>query len=242
MDTATTFQIKEDTLSHIDTDKLKANEWHWFVNRTKGYDLLIIFRKFSNGGRLVLSLDEAKFLNASQIINWGVLQQVGEPSWVSKRKGVVKAKGLYWNLNTPKKFDLEDLKDIQEPTKKTHWFSQNGPIPYEDLTNNHLANIVYQQVQRNYKLPTQIKEEVLSRFKYELVGNKFVKKLCCLEGLKQFITTRTLYGKSLEGRVVVNIQGLLNLLEKEEEISFKIWIAYIIKEAIKFYDHFYSES
>lgn len=228
---------KEEALQNIDTDQLKRESWDYFINLSTRYNSLFIFRSIK-GGRLVCNFEEAKNLTATRIINFGELQDQGLiPDWYNKERGIVKANGIFWNLDNLKEFALIDL--ILFPNTETHWFSQHGAILYEELTNEHLANIVYKQCFLNHRLDTKIKEEVLRRFRLELVGKKFVKTQCCHEGVREFVSSRSLNGKPLDERTVVNIEELLILLENETEIRYIVWLGIIIKEAIKFYDNFY---
>lgn len=215
---------------HYKTSDGEQIEWYY-------YDKLVV----------TMGSSELWFWSTSQLI---ILSRIfkADPN-LQVNGNIVESKYGNFELSNPFRCDMitpslsviEDIEGKTQPNEQTHWFSKEGAIPYEDLTNDHLANIVYQQVRCNGEVPAKIKEEVLSRFRYELVGNKFVKELCCQEGLRYYMSIRTLWGKPLAERTVLNMYELFNLFDKERNMDFRLWIAFIIKQAIKFYDRFYKD-
>jgi hypothetical protein len=176
----------------------------WFWSTSK---LIILARIFKADPELYLWLDQN--MVESRYGNF----ELNNPFWCS-----------YFTPSTSVEEHIQDK--LPSPNWDTHWLSKERAIPYEDLTNQHLANII----RGPFSLTEGIKSEVVKRFGLDIIGDKFAKQYCCESGINLF---KAHYG--YEGRVCIPIKELVDKLDFDPQIRV------LLAGAIDYYDELFNQ-
>lgn len=153
----------------------------------------ITWRK--EGVSLSFHLDEVKYLNNRRLHNmWAFLYYWQDLEVISISEGIIKSNGLYFELDHPFQCDrhsdgvlLKVWLEENSNQKNKYWVtSDNRQIPFEELSDYHLANIIGKKGEFDYPLPEEIADEVKKRFGLTRITERQIKKYVCEDGVSIF--------------------------------------------------------
>ena len=175
-----------------------------------------------------------------QINNWRALEKLHlKPKFHNKDKAIVKTNNnLYWELNNPFYCSLKNKplkKNIKDffPNRLNKAKEKQYDIPIVDLSlisNNMLSSCLYKNYICYDVIPLAVKNEILRRFKYELVGTRLIKRYLFDDDFDNFFAKH-----NISGRLIFGLHEFFDLFDKEDSYYFRYRLILIIQIAILFY-------